>query len=79
MMVCGAAILFATGIVAQLTGGFTSNGMTWYGWLLIALGGLAFVHAQTMAMALLVSIVQEGVTSTISASSDQESPDAEKK
>jgi hypothetical protein len=43
-------------------GGFTSSGMTPLAWLATTLLGLAFVHAQTMGMAMLVSLVQENVT-----------------
>lgn len=41
-----------------------------FGWVLVALGGLAFVHAQTMGMAYLVSMAQEAVTSQSSGASD---------
>lgn len=33
------------------------------GWLLAALVGLAFVHAQTVGMAMLISLAYESVTS----------------
>jgi len=78
-MLLGATVLFGAMILAQVIGGFTRNGMTPLTWLMIAAGGLAFVHAQTMAMAMLVSLVDESVTSTMSVSSDQEGRDAVKK
>lgn len=74
LLVVGAAVLFGTLIGAQLLGGFTRDGMSPLTWLAIGAGGLLFVHAQTMAMAMLVSLVHESVTSTTSPSSDQEIP-----
>lgn len=45
-----------------------------FGWVLVALGGLAFVHAQTMGMAYLVSMAQEAVTSRSNGTSDSLEP-----
>jgi len=71
-MLLGAIVLFGILIGSQYLGGFTRDGMTPLTWLAIGAGGLLFVHAQTMAMAMLVSLVYESVTSTPGASSDQE-------
>ena len=62
LFVVGAMVLLGgLGLVLQ-RGGFTSGGLTPVAWLVVAILGLLFVHAQTMATALLVSLVQQGVT-----------------
>ena len=77
LMLLGATILFATLAVSYATGGFTSRGMTLPTWLLVTVAGLAFVHAQMMAMAMLVALMLDGVvTSPPGPSSDQQGQDA---
>ncbi len=75
-MLLGAALLMAALLIAHSQGGFTPNGMTPLTWLAIAAAGLAFVHGQTMAMAILVTLVADGVvTSKGRNPSDQEGSD----
>lgn len=75
-MLGGATVLFATLIGTHSMGGFTANGMTPATFLAIALAGLVFVHAQTMAMAMLVTLMFDGVvTSRKPSSSDPQEPD----
>ena len=45
-------------------GGFSNNGMAPVVWLSVAIFGLAFVHGQTLATALLVISAMESVTAT---------------
>lgn len=76
-MILGAAILFAALMASHALGGFTPNGMTLPTWGIISITGLAFVHAQTMAMAMLVAMMIDGVvTSQPRPSSDQQGQDA---
>ena len=75
-MLVGAGILFGVLVTAHALGGFTTNGMTPLTFLAIAIAGLGFVHAQTMAMAMLVTLMFDGVvTSGKPATSDQKGPD----
>lgn len=75
-MLGGATILFLTMMGSHAVGGFTANGMTPLTFLAIALAGLAFVHAQTMAMAMLVTLMFDGVvTSRKTGPSDPQEPD----
>lgn len=76
IMIVGAGVLFGTLIGAHALGGFSESGMTILTFLAIAVSGLAFVHAQTMAMAMLVTLMIDGVvTSQRPASSDPQGPD----
>jgi hypothetical protein len=59
----GGALLFGL-LAIHALGGFQPDAMTPAGWLGATLVGLAFVHAQTHAMALVVSTVFEGVTAS---------------
>jgi hypothetical protein len=72
LMLGGGALLFGCLILCYVTGGLTPNGFKVWAWLLFAICGLAFVHAQTMAMAMLVSLMYDGVTSQGDSSSDQQ-------
>jgi hypothetical protein len=77
LMILGAAILFGVLVFSYATGGFTVKGMTIPTWIMVAVGGLAFVHAQTMAMAMLVALMLDGVvTSHPGPSSDHHGQDA---
>jgi len=73
-MILGATLLFAAFFGCIYAGGFTAQGLAIWAWFVLAGCGLAFVHAQTMSMALLVSLVQDSVTSMPPASSDQQTP-----
>jgi hypothetical protein len=76
LMLLGAGVLFGALIGNHALGGFTPTGMTPLSWICIALAGLLFVHAQTMAMAMLVTLMYDGVvTSRQSAPSDQKGSD----
>lgn len=62
LFIVGVALLLI-GLTAILrAGGFTSSGMTPLAWMSVALLGLAFVHAQMLGMAMLVSLVLPDVT-----------------
>ncbi|MFI5385416.1 MAG: hypothetical protein ACHQ50_04765 [Fimbriimonadales bacterium] len=62
LFLVGAMVLIGgLGIVLQ-KGGFTSAGLSAVAWPAVTVLGLAFVHAQTMAMSMLVSLVQDNVT-----------------
>src|SRR5437868_786755 len=61
LFVVGAMVLIGGLSIVLQRGGFTPSGMTPLAWLTITLLGLAFVHAQTMGMAMLVSLIQENV------------------
>ena len=75
-MLIGGLIMFASFFGAVMWGGFTPSGMNPITWLVLGIAGLAFVHAQTMSMAMLVSLVQDGVTSGASGPSDQQGPES---
>jgi len=67
-------VLFGGFFAIHALGGFTKNGMTWFGWLMVTLLGFALVHLQTMGMAMLASLGLESVTGDrSSASTSQES------
>lgn len=60
----GSMAAFFVGLsVVVMAGGMPKGGMTPGGWIAITLLGLGFVHGQTQGTALLVSLVQEPVTS----------------
>jgi hypothetical protein len=58
----GAAMILGLFIV-QESGGSTGDHLRWWAWLTIAVLGLGFVHAQSLAGAMMVSLIQEAVTS----------------
>jgi hypothetical protein len=62
LFLVGAMVLFGGLAIVLNQGGFTQSGMTPLAWVIVTALGLAFVHAQTMGMAMLVSLIQEGVT-----------------
>ncbi len=75
-MILGASALFGTLLGTYALGGFGLNGMTILAWIAISIGGLFFVHSQTMSMAILVTLMAEpGVTSMGSKPSDPQGPD----
>jgi hypothetical protein len=77
LMLFGAATLFGVLMLVQIMGGLTQSGLTFLSWVLVAAGGLAFVHAQTMAMAMLITLVYDSVvTSEKAEASDHKGPDA---
>jgi protein-S-isoprenylcysteine O-methyltransferase Ste14 len=68
-----AAILLFVGLVGlSAAGAIRPDGMSAIGWLAVALLGLAFVHMQVYAMAMVVTVAQEGVTASARPSSTQE-------
>ncbi|HZH97654.1 MAG TPA: hypothetical protein VEX38_01670 [Fimbriimonadaceae bacterium] len=69
LMLLGALVLLGGLYSVELLGGFTRTGMTPLGWLLVTLVGLAFIHSQTVAAAMLVSLVGPTVTEASSAAS----------
>jgi hypothetical protein len=76
IMLLGAGILFGVLVTAHSLGGFTDRGMTIPTFIAIAVAGLGFVHAQTMAMAMLVTLMLDGVvTSGRSSTSDLKGSD----
>lgn len=64
MTMIGALVILLGGFTGiSLAGWMTPKGFTPLGWLAATLFGLAFVHAQTMSMAMLVSLAVPDVTS----------------
>ena len=62
LFLVGAMVLIGgLGIILQ-AGGFTPAGLTLAAWIASTVLGLAFVHAQTMGTAMLVSLIHENVT-----------------
>ena len=58
----GAGIMLGALFSLAARNGITPQGIAIWGWAVLSLAGLAFVHAQTLAMALLVVSAQEAVT-----------------
>lgn len=58
----GAGIMFGALFSLAARKGITNQGIAMWGWAMLSLAGLVFVHAQTLAMALLVVSAQEAVT-----------------
>lgn len=58
ILLVAAGTLFGGLIGITAMGGFAGGGMTALGWLLVTLLGLGFVHAQTMAVAMLATLAQ---------------------
>jgi len=72
VMLGAVVLIFAVLNIALLYNGFGAHGMTIPTWIGVACFGLAFVHGQTLATALLVTSAQESVTAgRIEASSTQ--------
>jgi hypothetical protein len=72
----GGAALMLMGLLGIAAGkGISPSGLQAWAWLALSGVGLAFVHAQTLAMALLVVSAQEAVTRERAAASEtSESP-----
>lgn len=62
LFLVGAMVLIGGLAIILHLGGFGEEGMTMGAWLAVTLLGLAFVHAQTMGTAMLVTLIQENVT-----------------
>lgn len=75
-MVGGASILFLAFVACILGSGLGKNGFVWWAWILMGLGGLAFVHAQTISMAMLMSLATDSVTSRAAPTSDLQNSDS---
>ena len=58
----GAGVMFGSLFSLAARNGITPLGIAGWGWIVLSLAGLVFVHAQTLAMALLVVSAQEAVT-----------------
>jgi multidrug efflux pump subunit AcrB len=71
LMLASAVVLLAGLFAVELLGGFTRTAMTPLGWLGVTVIGLAFVHAQTLAAAMLVSLVRPAVTEEAAAASSK--------
>jgi hypothetical protein len=74
LFLVGAMVLIGGLAIVMQQGGFTSSGMTPLAWLNVTFLGLAFVHAQTMGMAMLVSLVHQNVTNAAAAASINKAP-----
>ena len=74
LFLVGAMVLLGGLAITLSLGGFTSSAMTPLGWVTITALGLAFVHAQTMGTAMLVSLVQENVTKERASASVNRAP-----
>jgi len=68
-LVGGALAMLLGLILVQQAGGLAGDSLRWWAWLAIAIIGLGFVHAQTIAAAMMVTLVQETVTSSGEATS----------
>jgi hypothetical protein len=77
-VVAAMVLLGGLGLVLQ-RGGFTPQGMTPLAWGIVTLLGLAFVHAQTMATAMLVTLIQGSVTNKPDATSINRAPEGLKR
>jgi len=78
LLMAAVAALFLGLNLVVLAGGFKSDGLAIWAWVAVVAIGLMFVHLQTLALALIVSVVQESVTaSRLSASSSQEESERE--
>ncbi len=74
LMVGGILLLFGGFVGLQAIGALGHEAMTTLGWILATLVGLAFVHCQTMGMAMLVSLALDGVTPEIRQTSTSSGP-----
>jgi hypothetical protein len=72
LMIGGAVALVGGGVLLEQIGALTKSGITPIGWLLVAIVGLGFVHAQTIAFAMLVSLAYDAVTNPPRSPSDQQ-------
>jgi hypothetical protein len=70
-------VLFGGFIGIHALGGFTKDSMTLFGWVMVTVLGLAFVHLQTTGMAMLASLGFENVTGGPSSTST--SPESARK
>jgi hypothetical protein len=75
-MLGGSGLLFLAFLACVLGSGLGSQGFSWWAWILMGLGGLAFVHAQTISMAMLTTLADDSVTSRRSPASDLQNPDS---
>ncbi len=77
MLLGGVFLLFGGFIFVHSIGGFAKDAMTWYGWLLVSMIGLVFVHLQTLGMAMLVSLGFDSVTQAPAPTSTSAEPPQE--
>jgi len=62
LLLLPSALLFGVLWGLGKAGALGSNGFVFWGWAVVALAGLGYVHAITLATSLLVSIAYEAVT-----------------
>jgi hypothetical protein len=62
LFIVGAALLMIGLGTVLSNNGLTPTGMPAWAWLTVSLSGLAFVHAQVMATAIILSLVDSPVT-----------------
>jgi hypothetical protein len=67
------ALLGMLALIASANG-LSRDGFALWAWSAIALGGLGYVHAQTLATALLVSLAHEAVTRDRAQPSETQNP-----
>lgn len=76
LMLGGAGVLFFALVLGHAFGGFSGAGMSTLTWISVAVCGLAFVYAQTLSMAILVTLAYEGaVTSSQNQASEHNGSD----
>lgn len=57
-MIGGALILIASLFLVGAIGGMTRDGLTWWGWILVFVGGLGFTYFQVVAALSMVILLQ---------------------
>jgi hypothetical protein len=75
LFLVGAMVLIGGLAIILQNGGFTPGGLTPLAWLGATTLGLAFVHAQTMGMAMLVSLIHVAVTNASESTSFNRAPE----
>jgi hypothetical protein len=74
LLLLAVAILFGGLNLIYANGGFTEGGLRWWAWLGVCLIGLAFVHLQTLSLALIATIAQDAVTAGRPSASTSHNP-----
>lgn len=67
----GAGLMLGALLSMAARNGISPQGIAPWAWILLSLAGVAFVHAQTLAMALLLASAQPTVTSERAAASER--------
>lgn len=76
LLVLGVAFLAAGFYLIEALGGIGPSGLSPAGWAAVTLVGIAFVHCQTLAAAMMAAFVQEHVTSPHPPASSKQEPEA---